>query len=192
MFSDESTFSQFQQNNCSRVWRKPSEEFQQDCLSVTVKHSPSQMYWDCFCYHGLGPIIPLQGSITGAIHAETLEKHAIPALLRFYPKGNGVFQEDNATPHTARVATAVHDSAGIKVLTWPPQSPDLNPIEHIWYEMKKSIHQQNFKPTSLSDLEQYVKEAWKSIPPEYYKKLIDTMPNRIKACIEASGYITKY
>ena len=58
--------------------------------------------------------------------------------------------------------------------------------------MKMSIRQQNSKPTSLSELEQYVKDAWKSISPEYYKKLIDSMPDRIKACIEAKGYITKY
>ena len=192
MFSDESTFSQFQQGSCSQVWRKPSEEFQQDCLSVTVKHSPSRMHWGCFCYHRLGLIIPLQGSVTGAMHAETLQKHAIPALKRFYPKGNGVFQEDNATPHTARIVAAVCDSAGIKTLTWSPQSLDLNPIENIWHEMKMSICQQNSKPTSLSELEQYVKEAQKSISSEYYKKLIDSMPDCIKACIEAKGYITKY
>ena len=47
-------------------------------------------------------------------------------------------------------------------------------------------------PSNLKELEQYVKQAWKELPPEYYKKLIDSMPRRIKAVIAADGNATKY
>ncbi|GBC11623.1 transposable element Tc1 transposase [Rhizophagus irregularis DAOM 181602=DAOM 197198] len=53
--------------------------------------------------------------------------------------GNGIFQEDNAAPHRSRVATAARENAGIVTLDWPAQSPDINPIENIWAEMKMMI-----------------------------------------------------
>ncbi len=44
LFSDESTFTQFQQGHQGKVWREPGEELNPDCISVTVKHSPSKMF----------------------------------------------------------------------------------------------------------------------------------------------------
>jgi transposase len=48
LWSDESTFTQFQQARNCRVWREPSEEWDLDCLVATVKHSPSRMHWGVF------------------------------------------------------------------------------------------------------------------------------------------------
>jgi len=44
---------------------EPGEELNPDCIAVTVKHSPSRMFWGCFSWRGLGPIVPLKGSVTG-------------------------------------------------------------------------------------------------------------------------------
>src|SRR5947208_16702383 len=84
LFTDETTVSQFQMGHRVRVWCKTWEELQAECLSVTVKNSPRRMFWAGFCIHGLGPIIPLYGSVTGAVHATTLRRHALPALRSFY------------------------------------------------------------------------------------------------------------
>jgi len=78
----------------------------------------------------------------------------------------------------------------LRVLSWPAQSPDLNPIENLWSEIKRRIH--NDKPTSLPSLERCIKRAWKSVKPEMVKNLIESMPRRIKAVIQANGGPTKY
>ena len=127
-----------------------------------------------------------------SLHAVTIRKHVAPTLKKHYPHGNGIFQEDNAAPHRAKVAAAAREAAGIVLLPWPAQSPDLNPIENLWTEMKAMVRRRSPPPSNLIELEQHVKAAWKDLAPEYYRKLIESMPARMKAVITANGCITKY
>ncbi|CAB5369723.1 unnamed protein product [Rhizophagus irregularis] len=152
LFSDESTFTQFQQGRQGMVWREPGEELNPDCISVTVKHSPSKMFWGCFSWSGLGPIVPLNGSVTGQTHAQVINDFVVPTLHTHFPQGNGIFQEDNAVPHRSGVATAARENAGIVTLDWPAQSPDINPIENIWAEMKMMIRRRSPPSSSISVL----------------------------------------
>jgi transposase len=192
LWSDESMFHQFQQNSLCRVWREPEEEFHVSCLSATVKHSPSRMFWGCFSYQGLGPLVSLRGPVTGEAHAKTLKRYAFPTLRKFFPRGNGIFQEDNARPHTSKVATTVKEESGLTFLSWPAQSPDLNPIENLWNRVKKTVYSRQNKPKNLNDLERAVKAAWKAIPLEEVQAVVDSMPRRIEACVAAKGGPTKY
>jgi len=77
----------------------------------------------------------------------------------------------------------------IKILS---QSPDLNPIEHLWDELERRLKKQESYPKNASELEHALKEEWMSIPCERYYKLIESMPRRIKACIEKDGGPTCY
>ncbi len=195
LWSDESTVTQFQQGTCSRVWRLPEEEWNVECLSSTVKHSPSRMYWGCFSWYGVGPLIPLQGSVTAAVYVETLQEFLLPELEQFpghQKRGRPLFQQDNARPHTAKVTTNFFTEHGIRVLDWPAQSPDLNPIENLWHEVKKTVYRYRPKPKNLTELDDIVLQAWQDIPPELCRQLVDSMPNRVSACIAAHGGPTKY
>ena len=104
--SDEFTFSQFQKSGWGRVWRKPEEEFHEDCIASTVKHSPQRMFWVRFSFLKLGPIVPLKGSVTGNIYKEILSTYAVPTLKAFsqQTRKNFIFQEDNAPVHTLKIA----------------------------------------------------------------------------------------
>jgi transposase len=187
LFSDESTFTQFQQGPNGMVWREPGEELNPNCIAVTVKHSPNKMFWGCFTWNGLGPIVPIEGSVTGITYAKIINDYVVPTLHEYFPNGNGIFQEDNAPPHRSKVAKAACEDAEIIKLNWPAQSPDLNPIENIWAEMKMMVRRRTPPPPNVKVLERYVKDAWNDLPPEYYKKLINSMPRRIEAVIKANG-----
>ena len=192
MWSDESTFSQFQQSRSSRVWREPEDEWALSCVSATVKHSPSRMYWGCFSRKGLGPIVPLSGAVTGDSHVITLRKYAIPAMRKSFPNNDGWFQEDNAQPHKSKVAMSFQAENNFHTLSWPAQSPDLNPIENLWAEIKKNIRTYKKPPSNLTILDRYVKKAWKEIPKHTIENLVDSMPQRIQAVIAVNGGPTKY
>lgn len=150
------------------------------------------MHWGCFSRDGVGPIVPLHGSVTGASHVETLRKYTIPTLNRKFPLGDGWFQEDNARPHKTKLAAAFREKNCVCTLPWPAQSPDLNPIENLWAEVKRRLQKQSKKPSSLAQLERQVRKTWKAIPKSMLEKLVDSMPDRVNAVIAAGGGPTKY
>ncbi|CAI2195957.1 5720_t:CDS:2 [Funneliformis geosporum] len=61
------------------------EEFDPSCLTATVKHSPSQMFWECFLWYRLGPLVPLRKSVTEQRYAKVLQRHAIPSIYKLVP-----------------------------------------------------------------------------------------------------------
>jgi hypothetical protein len=115
----------------------------------------------------------------------------VQEILQQYPELQ--FQQDNAKGHAASFTMSVFNALGIEPIYWPPNSPDLNPIETLWDEMKDWI--QNHYPEvhrSYKRLRNAVQEAWEAITHERIKELIKEMPARCKAVIKAEGGYTKY
>ena len=78
----------------------------------------------------------------------------------------------------------------VETLEWPPQSPDLNPIEHVWKHMERQF---KFYPaTTVTQLSEILQLIWYKIPAEFLKELTYSMPSRIEAVIKARGRRTKY
>jgi transposase len=111
-----------------------------------------------------------------------------------------VFIQDNASIHTAKKVKAWFKKYGITTTDWPPYSPDLNPIENAWWELKKRVFQMfpevmACRGNSEEDrqrLESCLQAAWDTIPKEFFDALIESMPRRVAACIAADGWHTKY
>ena len=81
---------------------------------------------------------------------------------------------------------------GINVLDWPPQSPDLTPIEHLWNHSKKVLAKYPRQTKGEWEIWDRVAEVWNNIDPEVCQNLIESMPRRIQAVIKAKGGHTKY
>ncbi len=75
---------------------------------------------------------------------------------------------------------------------WPPQSPDLNPMEHLWDVMKREIRIMNAQPTNLQQLRDAIMSIWTKISEEFFQHLVESMPRRIKAVQNAKGGPTWY
>ncbi len=76
------------------------------------------------------------------------------------------------------------------MLDWPPQSPDLNPIEQIWGKFENKLDRCIVH--SKESLWLGLQKAWDSISVEVLRKYIDTMPERCAAVITTKGGHTKY
>lgn len=99
---------------------------------------------------------------------------------------------DNARPHVAAVVRQYLHEVGIPVMEWPARSPDLNPIEHLWDELKRRIRARPNTAENLQELKVAIEEEWDGIPQEFVVTLIRSMKNRMEATIRARGGNTSY
>jgi len=77
-------------------------------------------------------------------------------------------------------------------LTWLPNSPDLNPIELVWYLIKGVVQKMNLQPMTLPSLKDAIKKVWDEYDLDIMNRLVESMPDRIAAVVEAGGGNTKY
>ena len=101
-----------------------------------------------------------------------------------------IFQQDNASCHTAKHTRAFFSEVGLTVLPWPANSPDLNPIENIWSVLKQRVEKHSVK--TKEDLIKAVKEEWCSLEKNLVRKTINSMKNRIDQVISRGGLKCDY
>ncbi|KAL0149447.1 hypothetical protein M9458_055235 [Cirrhinus mrigala] len=125
------------------------------------------------------------------MYCDILGKNLLPSV-RALKMGHGwVFQHDNDPKHTARKGVKEWlRKKHIKVLEQSSQSPDLNPIENLWRELKLRVAQR--QPRNLTDLEKICVEEWAKIPPAVCANLVKNYRNHLTSVIVNKGFCTKH
>ncbi len=133
----------------------------------TLKHGGENiMLWGCFHAKGTGQLHRIKGTMDVAMHRQGQSTEAARALKM----GHGwIFQHDNDPIQTAKATKEWFKKKHIKV-EWPSQSPDLNPIENLWRNLKVRVAKR--QPRNFNDLERICKEEWDKIPPEMCANLV--------------------
>ena len=80
----------------------------------------------------------------------------------------------------------------IKVLPWPSQSPDLNPLENLWAYLKRQVRKRPKKPSNLVEFFEIVVDEWNHIPKRVIENLVESLPSRIEMVIASKGASIDY
>ena len=162
------------------------------------------MVWGCFWGKRKGPLVPITQNINKTRYVRLLRRHFFPVIHQMISFGmqleDILFQQDNAPVHKAYSVIDWFERNCIELVEHSLYSPDLSPIEHVWVELKKRLHQQYPRISDISRAKEAVKErlvqvlplVWETIPEEFFEKLWKSMPNRVAAVLEAKGGYTKY
>lgn len=189
-FSDESRFLLHRTDGRWRIRRETSENRHPATIAGRVQAGGgSVMVWGMFSWHSLGALIVVDGTMDQFKYAAILADHVHPYMRIVFPQHDGIFQQDNATSHTALSVRAwfeEHEDE-FTVLPWPPNSPDLNPIENLWDHLDRFVRSMDPQPRNLQQLATELESAWLRIPVSTIQHLIDSLPARLAAVRAARG-----
>lgn len=191
LWSDETKVELFGINSTRRVWRMKKREYDPKNTIPTVKHGGGNiMFWGCFSAKGTGQLHRIMGPMNAAMYCNILDKNLLSSARTLKMPRGWVFQHDNDPKHTARTTKEWLKKKHIKVMEWPSQSPDLNPIENLWRELKLRVSKR--QPRNLKDLETVCKDEWAKIPPALCANLVTNYKKRLIAVLANKGFSTKY
>ncbi len=191
LWSDETKIELFGLNSKRYVWRKPGTAHHLSNTVPTVKHGGgSIMLWGCFSAAGTGRLVAIEGKMNAAKYRDILDENLLQSAQDLRLGRRFTFQQDNDPKHTAKITKEWLHNNSVTVLEWLSQSPDLNPIEHLWRDLKMAVHQR--LPSNLTELERICKEEWQRIPKSRCEKLVASFPKRLMAVLNQKGASTKY
>ncbi|UYV81055.1 hypothetical protein LAZ67_19002666 [Cordylochernes scorpioides] len=165
VFSDESRFCLSSDSRRVRVWRRRGER--SNPAAIVERPTVRQrgiMVWGAIAYDSRSPLLRIQGTMTAQRYVDDVLRPVTLPYLQGVP--NALYQQDNARPHTARISQqALQD---VQMLPWPPYSPDLSPIEHVWDIIGRRLHALS-QPRSEDELWQMHSKTTSSAPvtPSY-------------------------
>lgn len=191
LWSDESKFNIFGSDGRIKVWRKKKEALKMKNLNPTVKHGGgSAMVWGCFSSSGPGKMEFVETTMNQHVYQGIIDRNVKSSAAKLKLGRRFIFQQDKDPKHTAKSTWAFFKTQKITVLDWPPQSPDLNPIEHLWDHIEREIRKTPI--SNKNEVKRRLSEAWETTPPEVTTTLVNSMRSRCIAVIEAKGGPTRY
>ena len=194
VWSDETKINRLGSDGRKWVWKKAGEGLSDRLVQGTQKFGGgSLMMWGCMLWDGVGYACKIDGKMDGDLYIKIL-KDDLQASLNYYGKtvDDITFQQDGDPKHRCKKATAWFEEHGFKVLLWPAQSPDLNPIEHLWDYLKRKLGEYERPPNGIIELWERVEREWNKIDAVVCQNLIESMPRRVAAVVKAKGGYTKY
>jgi hypothetical protein len=194
VWSDETKINRLGSDGRKWVWKKQGEGLSDRVVEGTVKFGGGNlMMWGCMLWEGPGFACKIDGKMDGDLYIKIMQDELGESLAYYNKRPEEViFQQDNDPKHNCKKAKEYFQSQDYQVLSWPAQSPDLNPIEHLWFHLKQKLGQYKTQPQGILELWERVQKEWDEIEPAVCQKLIESMPRRVEAVLKAKGGYTKY
>jgi hypothetical protein len=189
IWSDETTVRQMPQGRELFIRIHSTQNSGIDAINPQI-HSGgfSVMFWGCFSKLGLGPLVALEGTMTAQSYVELLQDTVLPELAA---AGRPmVFMQDNAPCHKARIVMDFLAKNNIETLDWPPQSPDMNPIENLWAIIKARRQKKYGTPKTKQDLIDQIFDIWDNIEDSIVENLANSANKRVNEVLKLKGKVS--
>jgi len=191
LWSDETKINLFGSDGRVYVRRPVGCRYDFKYLKPTIKHgNGSLMIWGCFSSEGVGKIEFIEGKMNALAYSKILNKNLLTSTEKLGIDSNFLFMQDNDPKHKSNLIKDFLVRKNINCLEWPSQSPDMNPIEHLWVFLKRKVKER--LPKNIKNLKDIIIEEWYKIPKCYCKKLVSSMPRRIEGLYLGKGGHTRY
>ncbi len=114
------------------------------------------MVWGIFSH-----FVPIEHRLNATSYLSIVADHVNLFMTTVYPSSDGYFQQDNAPCHKAQIISDwfLEQDNEFNLLKWPPQSPNLNPIEQLWDVMEWEICIMDVQPINLQQLRDAIRGA---------------------------------
>lgn len=206
-FSDECSIQKSSHTEQEWCFRYPEEKWKARMITeVSTGQIRQQMVWAAIWLDNCGrgrrsPLVIMEkdpnaprGGYSSQSYIQVLEKGLLP-----HWRNSQLFMQDNARINTSAAVRTFLENHQITTLDWPAYSPDLNPIEHLWWQLKRRMNKfypqyNNYSYTQeqWDGFCEALKDCWRKIPSRYIEALIGSMPHRLAACRASRGWQTKY
>ena len=189
LFSDETHIDLGQHG---QIWvRRPvGEMYNPEYMAHKDPHPERVSVWACISSRGLGGIDIFTDNLDGPLLKNILQEHLVQAAHRLFPPGAWWLLWDNAPNHYAVIVSRWMHNHGISLVDFRSYSPDLNPIENFWNDLKRRVETHN--ATNTTELQQHIMIEWENTDLEFLAKIVDSMPDRCKAVIASEGHKIPY
>ncbi|GBN89207.1 Transposable element Tc1 transposase [Araneus ventricosus] len=194
-WSNESRFLIHHVDDRVRVRRMSGEQLLPSCTAGHIyAGGDGIMLWGTFSWAALGPVVVVEQTMKAANYLNIIADQLHPYMAFVFPTGNGIFQQDNAPFHKARIVLEWFEehTDEFHLMYWPPISPDLNPMEHIWDVIELQLRAQSPPCPNILTLRDRCLNIWYNLSSVMYQILVASMPRRVAAVLKAKGGATRY
>lgn len=191
IFTDEKTFCT-DVIHCKNVFRPPNNRYEPKYVSTTnLSGRLAGGYWGWICSGGPGELVQIGGRFNSTQYLGILQDDGLPTMdLMFGDRQQIIYMHDNSRVHSARMIQEYLSTVGFnRVLNWPANSPDLNPIERVWATITRDWPNVQ-GPRNANVLNELVMARWNELRHnyQYFRNLYDGLEGRFKYVIEHNGH----
>ncbi|KAJ1305355.1 hypothetical protein OPQ81_000370 [Rhizoctonia solani] len=194
LWSDETKINRLWSDGVHWAWARPGEGLSDRLIVPTANFGGgSLMFWGCMGWNGTGHGTKIDSRLNKELYVEILADEFLDSLEYLgMEQERVIFQHDNARPHKAKMTQKWLEENGIECLKWPANSPDLNPIENLWAELKRRLGEYETPPSGILELWERVQDVWNGLEWKYCRNLIESMPRRMALVLERRGKAIPY
>jgi transposase len=194
IWSDETKFTLVNSEGKEYVWVREGEGLESKAVNGTSKFGGGKVImWGCMTWEGVGFACRIESTLDAELYSKILRGELMDTINYYeIDQQEVIFQQDRDPKHTSKLASETLDDLGLEVMAWPAQSPDLNPIEHLWEQIQENLKNHSRIFATQDELWDQIQEEMKEENKILCRKLIATMPERVIDVIKAKGGYTRW